>query len=316
MVGNKITIVGAGTTGYSLALAYSWGGYQVTLLDKDANQLEKAISLIKSAINVLKSEGLIKEKESENILCRIETTIDDVEAYSEADFMLEAVYEDEQIKKEVFKQADKYCPEHTIFMSNTSYLNIFRFVEVKRSRRKRLLITHWYAPPHIIPLVEVVTSDDTSSDVLNTVIDSLEAIGKTPVCLKYYIPGFIVNRIQYLISSEMFWLVDNGYAEVEDIDKAVKASIGIRMPVVGIMQSLDFTGFDTLLRTRSTTKIEPEWSPGPPKLIKDKVDKGELGVKTGKGIYSYTSKPEDVLQTRDLNYIRILRQLKELKPLE
>lgn len=308
--------MGAGTTGYSLALAYSWGGYQVTLLDKDANQLEKAISLIKSAINVLEKERVIKKEESENILCKIETTTDIAEAYNAPDFMLESVYEDEQVKKEVFKQADKNCPEHTIFMSNTSYLNIFKFVEVKKSRRERLLITHWYAPPHIIPLVEVVTSDDTSKDVLNNVIDSLESIGKTPVCLKSYIPGFIVNRIQYLISSEMFWLVDNGYAEVEDIDKAVKASIGIRMPVVGIMQSCDFTGLDTLLRTRTSTKIVPEWSPGPPKLIKDKVDKGELGVKTGRGIYSYTNKPEDLLQSRDSNYISILRRLKELKPLK
>jgi 3-hydroxyacyl-CoA dehydrogenase len=302
----KITIIGAGTTGHSLALAYARGNYQVTLVDNKNNVLVKAVRLIKDALSVLKSEQLISDIEARSIVKNISCTTNLKEALKDPDFLLEAVYEDPTVKWEVFQQADALCPEHTIFMSNTSRMNIFEIAQVKR--QDRLLICHWFAPPHVIPLVEVVSSEATSPEILETVIESLLEIGKTPVHMKKYVPGFIINRIQNLIVKEMFWLVDNGYATIEDIDRAVKASLAVRMPVVGVMQSCDFGGLDTLASIHSNTSIVPLWEPGPPKTVLQKVQNGEFGVKTSKGLYDYSGQTEsELMQRRDKNYLKILQ---------
>jgi len=233
-----------------------------------------------------------------------------VEAAREADLVIEAATENPSIKEDIFHLLDMNCPKHTILTSNTSYLNIFDIVET--SRPDKVLIAHWFAPPHIIPLVEIVAGDKTSSETVETVKEVLEKLGKKTIVLNRYIPGFLVNRIQRAIQREVFYLLDNNYASIEDIDTALKASLGIRLPIVGVLQSMDFAGLDLVFASRKDTLIELAPYSGVPKIVEQKVKRGELGVKTGRGLYDYSGRStEEILRQRDLKYLKILQALED-----
>jgi 3-hydroxybutyryl-CoA dehydrogenase len=310
----KVVIVGAGTMGHALALLFAEGGFEVQLVDKDPDALEKAIALIDSARKTLLEAGFMSPKQEEVIPKRINVTEDLAAAAKDSDLAIETVNEDPVIKKQVFALLDQYCPEHTILASNTSGLNIFHIINIRRPGK--VLITHFFAPPYIIPLVEVVPGPDTEGEVIDTVIQLLKSLGKEPLLLKKYIPGFIVNRIQRAISREAFSLVAHNYASIEDVDNAIKASLGVRLPVVGIFQTYDFTGLDAYYKICQENPIELAAPSGPPAIVKEKVERGELGIKTGKGLYDYSGKKrEEVLERRDLSYINILRALKNNAPL-
>jgi 3-hydroxybutyryl-CoA dehydrogenase len=157
-------------------------------------------------------------------------------------------------------------------------LDIFSLVDVKRP--ERLVITHFFAPAHIIPLVEIVQGPTTSSETISFTATLMEKVGKNPIVMKKFGPGFIVNRIQKAIGEACFEMIEQGLAGPEEIDRAVKLSLGIRLPIVGVVQSMDFNGLDMLLNTmRNDGKIYS--------FVEERVKKGHLGVKTSKGIYDY-----------------------------
>ena len=310
----NVTIVGAGTMGHSLALLFAKGGFEVNLVDKDPAALEKASNLIDSARKTLVKADFISPKEEERIHTLINATSDIRAAANESDFAIEAVDEDPTVKKDVFTILDSYCPKHTILASNTSGLNIFNILST--SRPQKVIITHFFAPPHIIPLVEVVPGHYTGKDTVHTVVQLLQSLGKEPLLLKQYITGFIVNRIQRAISREAFSLVDRNYASIEEVDRAIKRSLGIRLPSVGILQTYDFTGLDVYHRICQENPIELTRSSGPPNIVKEKVKRKQFGIKTGKGLYDYSGKKrEEILQRRDLNYIEILKAINNSMPL-
>lgn len=310
----NVLIVGAGTMGHSLALLFAKGGFEVSLVDKDPAALEKAINLIDSARKTLVKADFISVKEEERIHTLINPTSDIRAAAKDSDFAIEAVDEDPTVKKDVFTLLDSYCPKHTILASNTSGLNIFNILSTDRP--EKVIITHFFAPPHIIPLVEVVPGQYTGKETVDSVIQLLQSLGKEPLLLKQYIIGFIVNRIQRAISREAFSLVDQNYASIEEVDRAIKRSLGIRLPTVGILQTYDFTGLDVYYKICQENPIELTTSSGPPNIVKEKVELGEFGIKTGKGLYDYSGKKrEEILQRRDLNYIEILKALNNSMPL-
>jgi 3-hydroxybutyryl-CoA dehydrogenase len=310
----KVLVVGAGTMGNSLAFLYARGGFEVTLVDKNPQALERALKLIKSTAGTMVKGGVISEQEAGEIPKRVRASSGIEEAGGNVDLAVETVDEDPATKKLIFSLLDEHCPEHAILTSNTSALNVFEIIEVKRP--ERVAITHFFAPPHIIPLVEVIPHKDMSPEVVQTILSTLESLGKTTLLLKEYIPGFIVNRIQRAIARESFSLVDRGIVSVEEMDKAVKASLGIRLPVVGIMQTYDFTGLDTTTKIGKETRIDLAPATGPSRTISEKLAKGEFGVKTGKGLYDYSGRTmEEVLETRDLNYLRILRAIQQTEKL-
>ena len=306
----RVLVVGAGTMGYSLALTFAKGGFDVFLIDRDNQILLNARKLIGSALETLKQTGLVTDVEISKVMTRIKASTNLVEAAREADLVIEAATENPSIKKDIFHLLDVNCPRHTILTSNTSYLNIFDIAET--GRPDKVLIAHWFAPPHIIPLVEIVAGDRTSSETVETVKEVLEKLGKKTIVLNRYIPGFLVNRIQRAIQREVFYLLDNNYASIEDIDTALKASLGIRLPIVGVLQSMDFAGLDLVFASRKNTPIELAPYSGVPKIVEQKVKKGELGVKTGRGLYDYSGRStEEILRQRDLKYLKILKALED-----
>jgi 3-hydroxybutyryl-CoA dehydrogenase len=227
-----------------------------------------------------------------------------------ADVVVEAISEDPKAKRKLFHSLFSLCPARTLFSSNTSYLNIFQFL--KTGPLERVLIAHWYAPPHLIPLVDLVRGPKTSRKTLETFKKFLYKVGKEPVVMKRFIPGYIVNRLQRAMGREIFHLIDGGYASAEEIDLAVKNSLGIRIPVVGVVQRYDYTGLDQALRVERNPSIHLVSKDRISRTLKNLVKQGCLGVKSGKGFYDYTSQTTaEALRERDTQLIEVIKCLKK-----
>jgi 3-hydroxybutyryl-CoA dehydrogenase len=258
----NVAIIGAGTMGHSLAQVFAQGGYNVWLNDVKDEILARAKKLIASNLDTLIELGNVEKSQKETILRRIHTTVKLEEAGQNADFVIEAIIEDQAAKKEMFTRLDKICPPGAILASNTSYMDIFKFVETKRP--DKVLITHWFAPPHIVPLVEIVKGPQTSQETVDAAKALMIKAGKKPIVITKFLPGFIANRLQSALGNEVFNLLDQGYASPEDIDTATKASFALRMPILGLVKRMDFAGLDLtqkILRTKPTRS--PPRTPNP-----------------------------------------------------
>ena len=298
-------VIGAGVMGHSIAQVFAQAGILVHLVDLKNDLLAHALKLVKSNLQTLADCGRVSPQKIPAILDRIRPTTDLAAAAGEVDFVLEAVAEIPEVKKKVFAQLEAACPENVVLASNTSGLEIFKIIEVKNP--SRLVVTHWFAPPHIIPLVEVVPGPATAPDVLQFAAGLMERIGKKPLVMKQFVQRFIVNRVQNAIVRTALEMITNGWATPEQIDLAVKTSLGIRLPIVGVVQSLDFTGLNLIHdMTKGTGTENP--------LIEEKVRQGHLGASTSKGIYDYGGRSEEeILRKRDLLYLKVLDFLENLE---
>jgi 3-hydroxybutyryl-CoA dehydrogenase len=307
----NVTIVGAGTMGHSLAQVFAQGGYNVWLNDLKEEILSRAMSLIASNLGTQAELGLLEEGQQAVILKRIQTSPNIAEAGKNADFVIEAIIEDAAAKKEMFQTLDRVCPAEAILASNTSYMDIFQFVKTKRP--EKVLITHWFAPPHIVPLVEVVLGPETAQEVVETVKALLIKLGKKPIVLSKFLPGFIANRLQAALGREVIFLLDNGFATPEDIDEATKASFGLRIPILGLVKRMDFAGLDLAQKVISNRLYEPPPPQERSKSVDRLVAQGKLGVKSGSGFYDYGGRsPEEIMKERDLKLIKLREFLKKL----
>jgi 3-hydroxybutyryl-CoA dehydrogenase len=307
----NVTIVGAGTMGHSLAQTFAQGGYGVWLNDIQDEILSRSKSLIAANLKTLSELGLVKKGEEASILKRIQTTTRIEEAGKGADLVIEAIVEDEAAKKEMFGKLDRICPPAAILASNTSYMDIFQFVETRRP--EKVLITHWFAPPHIVPLVEIVRGPRTSQATVDTVKDVLLKLGKKPIVITKFLPGFIANRLQSALGNEVLHLLDNGYATPEDIDMATKASFALRMPILGLVKRMDFTGLDLTQKIirNATYKVPPQRTSS--ERVDTLVARGKLGVKSGSGFYEYGGlSTEEIMKERDIKLIRLREFLREM----
>lgn len=300
----KSLIVGAGVMGSSIALTFARTGIEVALVDLNEKSLDRAVRLIRSSLNTLADHGSISSDEIPSILDRIDFSADLKLSARGVDFATEVVVEVEDVKKRVFSELDDLIPEDAIIASNTSGLDIFRFAEIKRP--ERLVIAHWFAPAHIIPLVEVVPGPKTSPEVVHSTAELMKRLGKKPVVMKEFVRSFIVNRIQNYIAMAYFEILENGWATAEDIDLAVKTSLGIRLPIVGVVQNMDFTGLDLVLDLMKSYGASNAF-------IEQKVKQGHLGAKTSKGVYDYNGRSEEeILNKRDLLYLKMLDHLESI----
>lgn len=301
----NIVIVGAGTMGHSIALAFAKVGMKVCLIDLNDDILYRAKSLIKAELNLLFQCAYISSQEMGSILAKINFTSLLEENVKDCDFVVETISENPQIKQKVFKQLDDFCPRKTIFSSNTSTLDIFNIINTKRA--DRFLTLHWFNPAHIIPLVEIATSAETSIDTLEITQSLMTLVGKKVVLLKKFTPSLIVNRIQSVILRETISMLEEGVASAPNIDLAIKTCLGIRLPIVGVLQSLDFTGLG----------LADEISQHHNSLIEKLVANGNLGASTGKGIYDYQGRAEEeLINKRDKLYLELLAFLKKINAFE
>ena len=305
----KVTIVGAGTMGHSLAMVFAQNGHhEVDLVDINQEILKGALEIIRSNLKTLRETMLITGKSIPGILSRIHPSTS-LDVAKRSDLVIEAISENPKAKKKLFLLLEELCPPRTIFASNTSYLNVFALTPAVRP--SKMLITHWWAPPHLIPLVDVVKGPETSHETIETIRGLLLKLGKVPVVMEKFIPGFIVNRLQRAMAREIFYLLDHGYATPEQIDLAVKNSLGIRIPVAGVVQRYDFAGLDLALAFEKNPSIHLVSRSRPYETLIRLVEKGHLGVKSGKGFYDYSSqKTSEILRERDVKLIETIKFFK------
>ena len=217
----KIAVLGAGTMGPGIAQTYAMGGYQVTMWTRSESTRDKAIASLHAQLDTFEEEGLLTEAK-DAIMARISFASTVEEAVAGADFIQETIVEKKDAKEELYAKLAACIPSDVIVASNTSALNIFEVVP--EQLLPQMIICHWYAPPHVIPLVEVVKSEQAPQEYADIAVTMLNNCGKTAVFMKKFIKGYIVNRLQQCLNQEVFYLLDGGYCDAEAIDLAAKAS--------------------------------------------------------------------------------------------
>jgi 3-hydroxybutyryl-CoA dehydrogenase len=300
-----VLVVGAGVMGHSIAQVFAQAHIDVNLVDLDEGKLTHAMTLIQSNLDQFADYGRVPVKEIPEILGRIRPSTDLAAAAKDAGFCVEVVSEKPEIKKQIFSQLDEFCPPNTVLASNTSTLNIFQLARIKRP--ERLIVAHWFAPAHIIPLVEVAPGPNTKPEVVIFTAALMQRIGKKPLVLKQFVPALLVSRIQNAIARAVWEMLEKGWATPEQIDLAVKSSLGIRLPIVGVVQSLDFTGLDL---AADIMRVYGAVSP----VVAEKIAQGHLGAKTSKGMYDYGGRSErEILAKRDRQYLKLLELLERIQ---
>jgi 3-hydroxybutyryl-CoA dehydrogenase len=305
----NIAVLGSGIMGHGIGQTFALGGYEVILNDISEELLEKAIQRIRSNLNTFIEFGITTPDSAKEALLRIKTNKNLKESVKESDFIVEALPEVMDLKKDVFKALDEYCLPHAIIASNTSGLSLTEMAsEIKR--QDQVVIAHWWNPPHIIPVVEIVRGQYTSDQTVNLVYQLLVAIGKRPVKILKEVPGFLGNRLQFALYREALACLKEGIASAEDIDTAVKGTFGFRLPTLGPLETSDFGGLDTFLNIAEYLFKEIDRSIESPEILKEKVRQGKLGVKTGEGFFRYTPEErEKKIKERDRQFLQRLKCL-------
>ena len=300
----RVLVVGAGVMGTSIAQVFATGNIDVALVDVDGKALRRAMDLMKSSLKTLANAGTFSRDRISSILSRIHPSQEWTDV-RDVDFAFEVVPENPDIKEKVLLQLGDLCAPGTVIASNTSALDIYSIAKI--SGPERLIIAHFFNPAHIIPLVEIVPGPRTSRETVSFTAALMERLGKRPVVMKKFSPGFIVNRIQKAIGETVLQMIEEGVATPDEIDRAMKLTLGIRLPIVGVAQTFDFQGLDMLLDAmKNYGKVFG--------FIEEKVKNGHLGAKTSKGIYDYQGRNEmEILRKRDELYLKVLKHLEEIR---
>ena len=294
----NILIAGGGMMGKNIAFVFTSNpDYQISVYDIYPTDVPGGIR--KNCAQLIE-KGVLTSAELEERLKRIDFTTDiDSELIKKADLVIEAVFEDMQIKRETFAKLEARCRPDTIFCTNTSVMSPS---EISRDLqyRSRFVGTHFWNPGHLIPLVEVVKSDATSDETAETVMAVRKGVGKEPVLCKKDVPGFIANRMQHALWREAISIVENGIADAETVDKAVRYSFGLRLPQLGPLTNSDMVGTELTYNIHNYILQYLEDSHTPSPLLTQMKEEGKMGFKSGEGFMKWT--PEEVeKQNADLN---------------
>lgn len=304
----NIGIAGAGIMGSSMGQIFASYGYKVVIYDLFEKALEPARQRISQALDALVSKNEMTAEQKKNTLSRISFS-SDMKSLKDCDFLVECVVEDMGIKHKFFEQLSEIMREDAIIASNTSGLSITKIAESVKNPA-RFAGMHWFNPPHIIPLIEVIKGDKTAQETADIIYDISLKIGKKPIYVNKDVPGFIANRIQLAVMRECVYMLENGIGTAEDIDKCMKYALGFRYACIGPFEVVDFGGLDTFYHVADYLWEDLSDAKKPYGLFKKLIEEKNLGVKTGKGFYDYSGdKAKKALDRRD----KLFLTLKEAK---
>ena len=295
----SLAVIGAGIMGTGLAQLFAQNGYAVRLSDISEDALARAVDRAQTNLEMQAEFGWIERSGIGDALDNIKVTTSMAEAVAEAFFVIEAVPEALELKKLVFASLGEHSRGDAVLASNTSTFDVMS--EMPDEIAPRVLITHFFNPAQLVPLVEIVKGERTSGSAVDTAMDLLRSVGKYPLLLERYLPGFVVNRIQLSINAMAYMILNEGIVEPEDIDKAIENSISLRLAVGGPFATMDLGGLDVMAASAQAMGMPP-----PPPLA-ERVERGDLGVKTGKGFYDYGgASPDEVIKRRDYRLMLLL----------
>ena len=282
----RVAVVGSGLMGSGIALQFAIGGYEVQLGDVSDERLELALATIATNLEMMRDMGLVDDESAAGVPGRISTSAALEETLDGADFVIEAVFEDQPLKQKVFGEIDGLAPDHAVLASNTSSFMASQLAPFT-GRPGKVVVANWWNPPYLLPLVEVVRGPETTDETIETTVALLTDLGKRPVVLQKESLGFIGNRMQFALLREAASIVEAGIATAEDVDAVVTNSFGRRLSVAGPFQVFDLAGWDTILAIIDQLFPDLESSGSSPEMIRKMVAGGDLGVKSGKGFYEW-----------------------------
>ena len=303
----QIAVIGAGLMGHGIAQEFACAGYRVLMHDVTDEHLETARVQIKKNLNILAENTVIEQKSIAPTLQRIQTATELSAVAENADFVVEAVTENLALKQQIFQELDAICPPHTILASNTTALMPSQ-IGVNAKRKDQILNTHYFNPPYLIPLVELIRSPDTSDETVAVTFDLLTTIGKTPAIIEKEALGFVGPRLQAALIREAFAIVEQGIASAETVDLVVRNSFGRRLSVAGPFEVFELAGWDLVLAAFEELYKDLNSSEDINPLLRQMVESGKLGVKSQEGFYSWTD--DKIQELRDRMNRALIQQAK------
>jgi len=289
-------VVGAGEMGPGIALTFARYGHDVVLVDQQDDILADAMDDIDHFLELLDERELLADSR-EAISSRIEPTTD-FSSLGAVEYVTEAVTEDIDVKREVFRRLDETCDEGVVLASNTSSLDVDDIADATE-RPERVLVTHWMNPPWVVPVVEVVTGEGTSVETEGFVRSLLERLGKEPVVLSGVVPGYLINRMNFAIAREALHMMEMGIVNKEDVDTLFTEAFGPRYTLMGPVEMLDLFGHDTNLAISEYIFPSLSNAESPSPLLEERVEAGKLGMKTGEGFYTYDATERETVEEID-----------------
>jgi 3-hydroxybutyryl-CoA dehydrogenase len=284
----NVAVIGAGTMGPGIAQVFAQAGCPVTLIDIDGAALKQARARIKSSVHAFKEAGLYGARKATATLAKVSVTTKLAEGVRSADFIVEAIAENMEMKRALYKQIEKLAPAKAIIASNTSTYSIDDLAAGAK-RPGKYMLTHFVNPPHVIPLVEVARGAKTSKSTYEFTLALLKQAGKRPLILKKMIPGHLINNFNFAILSTAMGFMGQGIASIEDIDRAFTEALGPRYAIMGPFKTMDLLGLNILWQ--AMTSFDPNAHSDPRvKQLRDLYQAGKLGMRTGSGFYDYSDK--------------------------
>ena len=297
-----IAVIGSGLMGHGIAQAFAVRGHAVTVVDPHAASLTTVPERVHANLTTLAHQQIDLGADIDTIVRRIALTTDLEQGVAGATFVFEAVFEDLALKQDLFARLDRACPPHTVLCSNTSVISITA-IATRAEHQERIIGTHWWNPPYLIPLVEIVRTERAADWCLDATYELLTRAGKQPVHVHRDVPGFVGNRLQHALWREAFALIDAGICDAATIDTVVQNSFGLRMPVLGPMVNADLIGLDLALAVHTYLFPHLTASALPSSTLRAKVARNELGFKTGGGMFPWTEDTSAAVREQLVTYL-------------
>jgi 3-hydroxybutyryl-CoA dehydrogenase len=294
----RIAVVGAGLMGHGIAQVFALAGHDVTIYDSIAASLDTVKTRI---LTNLKDLG-----DDQKAVERVTPVSDLAQAVRDADYVVEAVLEDLPLKQKLFAEIESYVRPDTILASNTSVIPITRIMEGLK-QRERALGTHWWNPPYLVPLVEVIETQWTSRPAIDFTMKLHAAAGKKPAHVKKDVPGFIGNRLQHALWREAVALVEQGICDAETVDTVIKSAFGRRLAVLGPLENADMVGTDLTLAIHRTVLPDIDSRPRPSPYLEKLVKDQKLGFKSGEGFRKWSPEQQAALRSKVLQHLKNAR---------
>jgi len=294
----RIAVIGAGLMGHGIAQVFALAGHDVTIYDSVQATLDSAKARILTNLKDLGDDRKAAE--------RITPVVELAAAVREADYVVEAVLENLPLKQKLFAEIEQHVRPDTILSSNTSVIPITKIMEGLK-RRERALGTHWWNPPFLVPLVEVIETQWTSPQAVDFAIKLHAAAGKKPAHVRKDVPGFIGNRLQHALWREAISLVENGICDAETVDNVIKSAFGRRLAVLGPLENADMVGTDLTLAIHQTVLPDIDSRPGPSPYLEKLVKDGKFGFKSGEGFRKWSPEQQQALRQKVLQHLKNAR---------